>query len=203
MPESEVNSQLDALAELCRKLRSQRVSSHDQARPPGDLVGIGECGLDFSPWVVKDEADRDKQRRAFLRQVELAQELDLPLNVHSRNAGHHAINLLQAAAERMGKLKNGHKGHRVRAVLHAFDGRAAHAVRTLSRRAEGDRKSRKEKTDSAEQVDATSVHHNCAEIFFSVPPSILRDPQMQKLVQKLPLSALLLESVSRHIPLLF
>jgi Tat protein secretion system quality control protein TatD with DNase activity len=56
------------------------------------LAAIGEVGLDY--WVVKEAPDKAVQREILKRFIELAQELDLPLNVHSRSAGRHAIALL-------------------------------------------------------------------------------------------------------------
>lgn len=76
------------------------------------FVAVGEVGLDF--WKVKDGDDRELQRQIFARFVDLAVELDLPLNVHSRSTGRQAIELL---------LERGAR----RVQLHAFDGRAATA----------------------------------------------------------------------------
>lgn len=76
------------------------------------LVAVGEVGLDY--WKVKDEEERTLQRELFARFVDLAVELDLPLNVHSRSTGRQAIELL---------LERGAR----KVQLHAFDGRAATA----------------------------------------------------------------------------
>ena len=76
------------------------------------LVAIGEVGLDY--WVVQEETGRELQRCIFALFIALALELDLPLNVHSRSAGRHAIALLRELGAR-------------RVQLHAFDGRAASA----------------------------------------------------------------------------
>lgn len=116
------------------------------------LFAVGEVGLDR--WKVKEPADRALQREIFTRFVRLAEELDLPLNVHSRSAGRQAIDLLIAEGAR-------------RVQLHAFDGKAATAL------------------TGAE-----------AGYFFSIPPSIVRSPQKRKLVRRLPLSCLLLETDS-------
>ncbi|MEE8396962.1 MAG: TatD family hydrolase [bacterium] len=116
------------------------------------LTGIGEVGLDH--WVCQQAERREAQHEAFARMVRLALELDKPLNVHSRSAGRHTIDLL---------LDQG-----ARAVLmHAFDGRAFHALRGVE-----------------------------AGFVFSIPPSIVRSPQKQKLVRRLPLEALALETDS-------
>ncbi len=116
------------------------------------LAAIGEVGLDR--WKVRDERDLAVQREIFASFIDLSVELDLPLNVHSRSAGHYAIDLLRERGAR-------------RVQLHAFDGRAARAEPAVE-----------------------------AGYFFSVPPSIVRSPQKQKLVRRLPLSCLLLETDS-------
>lgn len=117
-----------------------------------NLVAIGEVGLDY--WVVQDERARELQREIFRGFIELSKELDLPLNVHSRSAGGHAISvLLEALADR--------------AQLHAFDGKYSAAMPAVE-----------------------------AGFFFSVPPSIVRSEQKQKLIRKLPLSCLLIETDS-------
>ncbi len=115
------------------------------------VVAVGEVGLDY--W----RAGRDTwetQRRVFREFIALAKELDLPLIIHSRSAGKYAIEIL---------LEEGVE----RAVMHAFDGAASHAVR--------------------------AAEHG---IMFSIPPSIARSPQKQKLVKRVPLENLLLESDS-------
>ena len=76
------------------------------------LVGIGEVGLDH--WIVKEDAEREIQRKIFARFVALSNELDLPLNVHSRSAGRAAIQFLREHGAR-------------RVLLHAFDGKASSA----------------------------------------------------------------------------
>ncbi len=116
------------------------------------IVGIGEVGLDY--WVCQDDARREAQRDAFRRLVRLALELELPLNVHSRSAGHHTLALLTELGAR-------------RVLMHAFDGKAGHALRGAE-----------------------------AGYVFSVPPSIVRSPQKRKLVRALPLEALALETDS-------
>jgi TatD DNase family protein len=118
----------------------------------GRLAAIGEVGLDY--WKVKEEEGRELQREIFGRFVALSLELDLPLNVHSRSAGRHAIAFLLE------------KGAR-RVLLHAFDGRAATALPAVE-----------------------------AGYYFSVPPSVVRSPQKRKLVRRLPLDRLLLETDS-------
>jgi TatD DNase family protein len=77
------------------------------------LTAIGEVGLDY--WVIREEPQLEVQREIFRGFIELSKELDLPLNVHSRSAGRHAIALL---------LEHGAR----KVHLHAFDGRPASAL---------------------------------------------------------------------------
>ena len=116
------------------------------------ITGIGEVGLDH--WVTQAPALREQQHAAFRRIVALAGELALPLNVHSRSAGRHAIDLLLEAGA-------------TRVLMHAFDGKAGHALRGAE-----------------------------AGYLFSIPPSVVRSPQKQKLIRALPLEALALETDS-------
>jgi TatD DNase family protein len=47
------------------------------------VVAIGECGLDY---YHMDEGSIEKQKTAFIAQIELANELELPLMLHVRNS---------------------------------------------------------------------------------------------------------------------
>ena len=116
------------------------------------LVAIGEVGLDY--WKVKQDSQRAVQRQIFKRFINLSLELDLPLNVHSRSAGRHAVALL---------LESGAS----RVQMHAYDGKATTALPAVE-----------------------------AGFYFSVPPSINRSRQKQKLIKQLPLACLLVETDS-------
>ncbi len=52
------------------------------------VIGIGECGLDFYriPEGMTKEQMFPKQKEVFLKQIKLAQELDLPMVIHCREA---------------------------------------------------------------------------------------------------------------------
>jgi TatD DNase family protein len=118
----------------------------------GRLVAIGEVGLDY--WAVKDEPAREQQREIFRGFIELSKESGLPLNVHSRSAGRHTVDLLLGMSAS-------------KVQLHAFDGKFSAALPAVE-----------------------------AGYFFSVPPSLVRSEQKQKLVRHLPLSSLLVETDS-------
>lgn len=116
------------------------------------LFAVGEVGLDY--WLAKDEPRREIQREIFGMFIRLSQDMDLPLNVHSRSAGRQAVEILID--------RNAH-----RVQLHAFDGKASSAIPGIE-----------------------------SGFFFSIPPSIVRSRQKQKLVRQLPISCLLIESDS-------
>ena len=48
------------------------------------IVAIGEIGLDY--YWEKDEKMRELQRKAFIKQIELANKLKLPIVIHTREA---------------------------------------------------------------------------------------------------------------------
>lgn len=70
------------------------------------VVAIGECGLDY----YYDNAPKRAQRQALRRQVELADDLALPLIIHCREADDDMIALIREV-----------EGE-VFGVLHCFDG---------------------------------------------------------------------------------
>lgn len=38
-----------------------------------------QIGLDFTPWLAPTQQDRDDQMTVFVRQLDVAKELDLPV----------------------------------------------------------------------------------------------------------------------------
>ncbi|ORX79772.1 hypothetical protein BCR32DRAFT_269245 [Anaeromyces robustus] len=50
---------------------------------PNRIVGIGECGLDYSHW---SKIEKSIQKQVFIEQIKLAHELHLPLIIHTRDA---------------------------------------------------------------------------------------------------------------------
>ena len=67
-------------------------------------VAIGEIGLDY--YWVKD--NKEEQKRFFEEQLTLANELDLPVIIHSRDAHNDTLEIL--------------KKHKPKGVLHCFSG---------------------------------------------------------------------------------
>ncbi|OXN00674.1 TatD family hydrolase [Bifidobacterium vansinderenii] len=76
---------------------------------PDIVVAIGETGLDF---FRTGDAARDYQREAFRAHIALAKELDLPMQIHDRDAHADCIDIL---------LKDGAPD---RTVFHSYSGDA-------------------------------------------------------------------------------
>lgn len=99
----EANHDLAPVAEL---LASRR----------GSISALGECGLDYH----YDHADRAVQREAFAAQVRLAQEHDLALVIHVREAFDDLFAILAS------------EGVPSRSVVHCFTGGPAEAEASLA-----------------------------------------------------------------------
>lgn len=69
------------------------------------VVAIGETGLDY----YRNLSGKENQKQAFLKQIDLAKELGLPLVVHCRQAEGELMQILKAALP-------------LKAVVHCFSG---------------------------------------------------------------------------------
>ncbi|MBN1263750.1 MAG: TatD family hydrolase [Candidatus Pacebacteria bacterium] len=65
------------------------------------IIAIGECGLDYSsPPPGEKERSVSEQRKLFQSQIEIAQELNLPLLVHTRKAFAETMDTLEKACQK-------------------------------------------------------------------------------------------------------
>jgi len=85
------------------------------------VVAIGECGLDY--FRIENPLQRagrqkseikEKQKQLFKIQIELAQELDLPLIIHNRNASKDILEIIDYVAIR--------SSNHLKGVFHCFLG---------------------------------------------------------------------------------
>ncbi len=60
------------------------------------VLGIGEIGLDYYNYQSNGIVDPKLQRQIFERQIEIAHESHLPLQIHNRQAGEDVIGILKA-----------------------------------------------------------------------------------------------------------
>ena len=60
------------------------------------VVAVGEIGLDYH-WP---EPGKDVQKEWFVRQLEMAKEVNLPVVIHSRDAAKDTIDIMQSDAAR-------------------------------------------------------------------------------------------------------
>ena len=63
-------------------------------------VAVGEIGLDYH---FEDNPSKETQREFFIKQMEIADELGLPVVIHSRDAAQETAELLQANAKLLNK----------------------------------------------------------------------------------------------------
>lgn len=58
------------------------------------VVAIGECGMDYYRYTSNGIVDQKLQRDLFIKQIELAHKLKLPLQIHNRHAGKDILDIL-------------------------------------------------------------------------------------------------------------
>lgn len=71
------------------------------------VKAVGECGLDYN----RNYSPQDKQREAFIAQLEIAAENQLPVLMHERDAHKDFISILKAYRSKLPKM-----------LLHCFTG---------------------------------------------------------------------------------
>lgn len=79
----------DALKEI------ERLAKENQK-----VVAIGEIGLDYH-WF-KEEKDRANQKQWFIKQIELANKLGLPISIHARDAAGDTYDILEEHTPKYG-----------------------------------------------------------------------------------------------------
>lgn len=103
----------EVIDELPNDWEKQLEELYQKAKATGKLTAIGEIGLDYH----YDGYDRDKEIEVFEKQLVFANEKDLPVIVHSRNASQDTMELLQK--------------HSSRGVIHCFSGSAETAKQAV------------------------------------------------------------------------
>ncbi|MBE6901386.1 MAG: TatD family deoxyribonuclease [Ruminococcaceae bacterium] len=99
--------------ENCYDLPSDWLTQLERLMQDDRICALGEIGLDYH----YDNTDKTVQAEVFERQLELAQKLDMPVIIHSRDACEDTMTIL--------------KKHRPRGVLHCFSGSAETAAEVV------------------------------------------------------------------------
>lgn len=88
---------------------SERATLLEQLKNP-KVVALGEIGLDYH-W---DTSPQKTQRRVFAEQTQIAQERNLPIAIHNRDAMEDTYEILKNAST-----------HPIKGVMHSFNGDVA------------------------------------------------------------------------------
>ena len=99
--------------EYCENLPSDYIKTLRELAKAPKVVAIGEIGLDYH----YENYNREKQIETFCELVELAQEIDKPIIVHSRDATHDCLEVLRK--------------YRPKGVVHCFSGSVETARKIL------------------------------------------------------------------------
>ncbi len=83
------------------------------------VVGIGECGLDY---YRLEEHTKEKQKRAFLEQIQLSYEVQKPLMIHCRKAFADLVDILKSEKSLLGNRPG---------IVHFFSGAVEDAKNLL------------------------------------------------------------------------
>jgi TatD DNase family protein len=73
------------------------------------VVAVGEIGLDYHHYPDEKEI----QKKCFIKQIEIASEVDLPIVVHDRKANYDTFDIIKSSKEKFPNL---------RGVLHCYSG---------------------------------------------------------------------------------
>ncbi|HJE19383.1 TatD family hydrolase [Aliicoccus persicus] len=90
--------------------RIEELSQHPK------IVGIGETGLDYH-W---DKSPKDVQKEIFIKQIEMAKRVNLPIVIHNRDATGDVVDILEE-----------HGAEEIGGIMHAFSGSPEIADRVL------------------------------------------------------------------------
>lgn len=103
---------IKADSDFIEKLKNLVQKDREQGK--NKIVAIGEIGLDYH----YEDYDKERQIEVFEKQIELANELSLPVIVHLRDAIEDGMNIL--------------KKHKPKGVMHCFSGSAETAKEVLA-----------------------------------------------------------------------
>ena len=89
----------------------------DKVKVNKKIIGVGETGLDF----YYNNSEKKTQLNSFVRHIDAAIELDIPLIIHSRNADNETFQIL-----------NEYKDKNLKILMHCFTGSTEFAKKIMN-----------------------------------------------------------------------
>lgn len=86
------------------------------------VVGIGEIGMDFYSYKSNGVVEQKFQKEVFVKQIELAIKLGLPLQIHNRLAGKEVVDILMNYKNELLDIPG---------MFHCFSGNIKHLKKVL------------------------------------------------------------------------
>ncbi|MTK12094.1 MAG: TatD family deoxyribonuclease [Clostridiaceae bacterium] len=87
--------------EYADKLDEAAIDELKRLAKNNKVKAIGEIGLDY---YYDENPEREIQKKAFIRQMELAKELNLPVIIHDRDAHEDTLNIIKQFPEVIGEI---------------------------------------------------------------------------------------------------
>ena len=85
-----------------KKIELKDLKQIEEIAKQDKVIAIGEIGLDY--YWDKEEAAKDKQKNFFIKQIEIANKLDLPISIHCREAINDCLQILKSNPVKRGGI---------------------------------------------------------------------------------------------------
>ena len=85
-----------------KKIELKDLKQIEEIAKQDKVIAIGEIGLDY--YWDKEEAAKDKQKEFFIKQIEIANKLDLPISIHCREAIDDCLQILKSNPVKRGGI---------------------------------------------------------------------------------------------------
>ena len=91
-----------------KKAEQDDLSKIKELAKSSKVIAIGEIGLDY--YWDKDEDVKKQQKEFFIKQIEIANELDLPISIHCRDAIEDCLQILKENRVKRGGIMHCYAG---------------------------------------------------------------------------------------------
>ena len=85
-----------------KKIELKDLKQIEEIAKQDKVIAIGEIGLDY--YWDKEEAAKDKQKEFFVKQIEIANKLNLPISIHCREATDDCLQILKSNPVKRGGI---------------------------------------------------------------------------------------------------